>query len=48
MQRKWRIFIYKAEDLYDIMEVMRKRKPTRKAKSLLFGELTPFEIYLIF
>ena len=44
MVRTWRIFYYTEEGLFDIVEVVRKCRPTRMAKALMCEEFTHFEI----
>jgi hypothetical protein len=40
----WRIFYYTDDGLFDIVEVVRKCRPTRMAKALMCEEFTHFEI----
>ena len=44
MSRLWRIMYYTEDGLVEVVEVVRKRRPTKLAKALMCDEFTHFEI----
>ena len=47
MLRTWRILFYGDGELMEIVEVVRKRRPTRIAKALMCDLFTHFSIQVV-
>lgn len=47
MLRTWRILFYGDGELMEIVEVVRKRRPTRMARALMCESFTDFSIQVV-